>query len=127
MDFGLLYQNDKREYEVLNDVRIADIRLACLLACLRWHVLRAYCTFASKQAVPLLYLGHTQIIIHSVIQSKGLLGGHKQTGRRNGRLKLTILRLTYHEQKTKIPCSFCTFETMVNFWLLTTGNKIFRW
>ena len=30
MDFGLLYENDKGEYVVLNDVRIADIRLALL-------------------------------------------------------------------------------------------------
>ena len=31
--FGLLYENDKGEYVVLNDVRMADIRLvACLLA-----------------------------------------------------------------------------------------------
>ena len=28
MDFGLLYKNDEGEYAVLNDVRIADIRLA---------------------------------------------------------------------------------------------------
>ena len=28
MDFGLLYENDKGEYVVLNDVRMADIRLA---------------------------------------------------------------------------------------------------
>ena len=36
MDFGLLYENDKGEYVVLNDVRMADIclaspRFACLL------------------------------------------------------------------------------------------------
>ena len=35
MGFGLLYENDKGEYVVLNDVRMADIRLACLLVCLR--------------------------------------------------------------------------------------------
>ena len=36
MDFGLLYENDKGEYVVLNDVRMADIRLASLayLPCL---------------------------------------------------------------------------------------------
>ena len=28
MDFGLLYKNDEGEYVVLNDVRMADIRLA---------------------------------------------------------------------------------------------------
>ena len=37
MDFGLLYENDKGEYVVLNDVHMADIRLASLvyLPCLR--------------------------------------------------------------------------------------------
>ena len=29
--FGLLYENDKGEYVVLNDVRMADIRLASLV------------------------------------------------------------------------------------------------
>ena len=31
MDFGLLHENDKGEYVVLNDVRMADIRLASLV------------------------------------------------------------------------------------------------
>ena len=37
MDFGLLYKNDEGEYVLLNDVRMADIRLASLvyLECLR--------------------------------------------------------------------------------------------
>ena len=37
MDFGLLYKNNEGEYVVLNDVRMADIRLASLvyLPCLR--------------------------------------------------------------------------------------------
>ena len=37
MDFGLLYENDKGENVVLNDVRMADICLASLvyLSCLR--------------------------------------------------------------------------------------------
>ena len=37
MDFGLLYENDEGEYVLLNDVRMADIRLASLvyLLCLR--------------------------------------------------------------------------------------------
>ena len=36
MDFGLLYENDDGEYVVLNDARMADIRLASLnyLPCL---------------------------------------------------------------------------------------------
>ena len=33
MDFGLLNENDKGEYVVLTNVRLADIRFACLLAC----------------------------------------------------------------------------------------------
>ena len=37
MDFGLLYKNDEGEFVLLNDVRMADIRLASLvyLECLR--------------------------------------------------------------------------------------------
>ena len=37
MDFGLLYENDKGEYVVLNDARMADICLVSLvyLPCLR--------------------------------------------------------------------------------------------
>ena len=31
MDFGLLYQNDKGEYVVLIDVRMADTRLVSLV------------------------------------------------------------------------------------------------
>ena len=31
MDFGLLYEYDKGEYEVLNDVRMVHIRLATLI------------------------------------------------------------------------------------------------
>ena len=65
MHFGLLYENDAGEYVVLNDVRIADIRLASLVYLL---------VYVSKNCVPiahlrqhkpfpLLYLGHAQIII----------------------------------------------------------------
>ena len=42
MDFGLLYENDKGEYVVLNDVRIADIRLASLVYLLVY--VSTYCT-----------------------------------------------------------------------------------
>ena len=44
---------------LVQDVRMADIRLGSLvyLPCLRWHVLRAYCTFASKQAIVRLNVG----------------------------------------------------------------------
>ena len=38
---------------------MADIRFAWLvyLSCFRWHVLRAYCTFTSKQAVSITLFG----------------------------------------------------------------------
>ena len=44
---------------LVQEVRMADIRLASLvhLPCLRKHVLRAYCTFASKPAVSITLLG----------------------------------------------------------------------
>ena len=50
MDFGLLYENDKREYVVLNDVRMADIRLAS----------RAYLfVYVSAYCVPIALLVKT--------------------------------------------------------------------
>ena len=61
IDFGLLYENDKGEYVVLNDVCMADIRLSSLVYLLVY--VSTYCVpIASKQAVPLLYFGHAQII-----------------------------------------------------------------
>ena len=63
MDFGLLYQNDKGEYVVLNDVRVADIRLVSLVYLLVY--VSTYCvpTALLRQNKPLrlLYLGHVQI------------------------------------------------------------------
>ena len=63
MDFGLLYENDKGEYVVLNDVRTADIRLASLVylpVCVS-----TYCVpialLCQNKPFPLLYLGHAQI------------------------------------------------------------------
>ena len=53
MDFGLLYENDKGEYVMLNDVRMADI---CLAHCVPIAHLR------QNNPFPLLYLGHAQII-----------------------------------------------------------------
>ena len=46
-------------YILAQDVRMADIRLAWLvyLSCFRWHVLRAYCTFTSKQPVSITLFG----------------------------------------------------------------------
>ena len=53
MDFGLLYENHKGGYVVLNGVRMADIRLASLV-CLLVYV-STYCVpitlFRQKQAV----------------------------------------------------------------------------
>ena len=64
MDFGLLYENDTGEYVVLNDVRIADIRLASLV-----HLFVYVSTncvpiahLRQNKPFPLLYLGHAQII-----------------------------------------------------------------
>ena len=63
MDFGLLYENDAGEYVVLNDVRIADIRLASLVY-LFVHVSTNCVPIAhlrQNKPFPLLYLGHAQI------------------------------------------------------------------
>ena len=59
MDFDFLYENDNGEYVVFNDVHMADIRLALFVyfCCLRLQVLRAYCTFASKQATSITLFG----------------------------------------------------------------------
>ena len=43
MDFGLLYENGKGEYEVLNDVRMEDIRLASLVYLLVCLLARIAC------------------------------------------------------------------------------------
>ena len=60
MDFGLLYENDKGEFVVLNDVRMADIRLASLV------YVSTYCVpialLRQNKRFRLLYLGHAQII-----------------------------------------------------------------
>ena len=63
MDFGLLYENDVGEYVVLNEVRIADIRLASLVY-LFVHVSTNCVPIAhlrQNKPFPLLYLGHAQI------------------------------------------------------------------
>ena len=64
MDFGLLYENDKGEYVVLNDVRMADIRLASLVYLLVF--VSTYCVpialLGQNKPFPLLYLGHAQMI-----------------------------------------------------------------
>ena len=63
IDFGLLYENDKGEYVVLNDVRMADIRLASLVYLLVY--VSTYCVpialLRQNKPFPLLYLGHAQI------------------------------------------------------------------
>ena len=67
MDFGLLCENDKGEYVVLNDVRMAYIRLASLVYLLVY--VSTYCVpiahLRQNKPFPLLYLGHAQIIILS--------------------------------------------------------------
>ena len=63
MDFGLLYENDVGEYVVLNDVRIADIRLASLVYLFVY--VSTNCVpiahLRQNKPFPLLYLGHAQI------------------------------------------------------------------
>ena len=64
MNFGLLYENDAGEYVVLNDVRIADIRLASLVYLFVY--VSTNCVpiahLRQNKPFPLLYLGHAQII-----------------------------------------------------------------
>ena len=66
MDFGILYENDKGEYVVLNDVRMEDIRLASLrlFTCLIY--VSTYCVpiahLRQNKPFTFLYLGHAQII-----------------------------------------------------------------
>ena len=59
MDFGSLYENDKEEYVVLNEVRMADIRLASLV------YVSTYCVpialLRQNKPFQLLYLGHAHI------------------------------------------------------------------
>ena len=63
-DFGLLYENDKGEYVVLNDVRVADIRVASLVYLLVY--VSTYCEpialLRQNKPFRILYLGHAQII-----------------------------------------------------------------
>ena len=65
MDFGSLYENDKGEYVALNDVRMADVRLASLVYLLDY--VGTYCApiafLCQNKLFRLLYLGHAQIII----------------------------------------------------------------
>ena len=59
MDFGLLYENDKGEYEELNDVRMADIRLTSLVYLLVYF--STYCVpiahLRQNKPFTLLYFG----------------------------------------------------------------------
>ena len=72
MDFGLLFENDKGEYVVLNDVRMAYIRLSSVVYLLVY--VSTYCVpiarLCQNKPFPLLCLGHTQIIIHQRIDLK---------------------------------------------------------
>ena len=64
MDFGSLYENDKGEYVLLNDVRMADIHLASLSYLLVY--VSTFCVLIAllrqNKPFPLLYLGHAKII-----------------------------------------------------------------
>ena len=71
MDFGLLYENDKGEYVVLSDVRMADIRFASLVYLLVY--VSTYCVpialLRQNKPFRLLYLGHAQITSVMHVQS----------------------------------------------------------
>ena len=62
MGFGLLYENDKGEYVVLNDVRMADIRRLVYL----FVYVSTYCMpialLCQNKPFRLPYLGHAQIM-----------------------------------------------------------------
>ena len=64
MDFALICVNDKGEYVVLNDVRMAEIRLGSLVYLLVY--VSTYCVaialLRQSRPFPLLYLGHAQIL-----------------------------------------------------------------
>ena len=72
MDFGLLYENDKGEYVVLNDVRMADIPLASLVYLLVY--VSTYCVpiarLRKNKPFSLLYLGHAQISSFRMVRSE---------------------------------------------------------
>ena len=67
--FWLLYENNKGEYVVLNNVRMADIRLASLVYVSTYCVLIAL--LCQNKPFRLLYLGHAQMkgyVCHNVCQ-----------------------------------------------------------
>ena len=90
---------------LVQDLRMADIRLASLvyLPCLRWHVLRAYCTFASKQAVSITLFGPRPNKKRAFSMKKQIYGSN-------------------HEWKayplTWLPLSVDDIATYLNFFLL---------
>ena len=74
MEFGLLYENDKGEYIVLNGVRMADIFASLrLFTCL--FCVTTYCVpiahLRQNKPFPLLYLGHAQIIKPTLVWRGG--------------------------------------------------------
>ena len=65
MDFGLLYENDKGEYVVLNDVHMQTFASLRLFTCPVY--VSTYCVpsahLRQNKPFPLLCLGHAQTII----------------------------------------------------------------
>ena len=88
MDFGLLCENDKGEYVVLSDVRMAYIRLASLVYLLVY--VSTYCVpiahFRQNKPFPLLYLGHAQLEIN-------------QQGRRSAYILCTVRKLNRFKRR----------------------------
>ena len=82
---------------LVQDVRMADICLASpfYLPCLRYHVLRAYCKFASKQAISITLFGarpnNKRCNISSVITPKKISYGSPRKWMSN----FTKLHLTH--------------------------------
>ena len=56
-DCASFCENDRGEYEVINNVRMADIRLASLVYVSTYCV--PFALFRQNKPFPLLYLGHT--------------------------------------------------------------------
>ena len=64
MDFGLLYENDKGEYVVMNDVSTADICLARLFTCLVY--ISTYCVPIAhlRQNKPFPNAAEADLLVH---------------------------------------------------------------
>ena len=94
MDFGLLCENDKGEYVVLNDVRMAYIRLASLVYLLVY--VSTYCVpiahLRQNKPFPLLYLGHAQIMTSRKLAEGQLSSCGSEETQQNGQIVHTYVK-----------------------------------